>query len=121
MKKIVINALSALQGGGQTNIINLLNYFPKYDCNIILIVNSKNIEVFNKYKSKQIKIYEAKFPSRNLIFRILWEKYKLPLKLKRWNANIYYSPGGTIISKTPNNCEGVTTLQNMLPFDDLNT
>ena len=47
MVNVVINCLSALSGGGQTNIINLLNYFPKNGYKFILIANSKNIELLS--------------------------------------------------------------------------
>lgn len=117
MKNIVINVLSALSGGGQTNIINLLQYFPK-DCNVILIVNTKNKRLFNKYKSENVKIIESKFASKNLLFRLFWERFFLPFKLKKWGCHIYYSPGGTLLTKVPQKSIGITTLQNMLPFEE---
>ena len=80
MRNVVINVLSALSGGGQTNILNLLQYFPK-DCNVTLIVNTKNKKLFSKYKSANTKIIESKFASKHLLFRLIWEKFFLPLKL----------------------------------------
>ena len=118
MRNVVINVLSALSGGGQTNILNLVQYFPK-DCNVTLIVNTKNKKLFSNYKSANTKIIESKFASKNLLFRLIWEKFFLPLKLKKWSCHIYYSPGGTMLTKVPKKCIGITTLQNMLPFEDL--
>jgi len=118
MKNVVINVLSALSGGGQTNIHNLLQYFPK-DYNVTLIVNTKNKKIFSNYKSGNIKIIESKFASKNLLFRLIWEKFILPFKLKSWFCSIYYSPGGSLITKVPQGIIGITTLQNMLPFEEM--
>jgi len=119
MKILVINGISARRGGGQTNLINLMNYLPEYECKVIFILNSENVNIFDKYKSNQIDTYEAKFASKSIFHRIYWEKFILPKKLKEWNADIYYAPGGTMTVQVPDNCEAITTLQNMLPFDDV--
>ncbi len=119
MKTLVINGVSARRGGGQTNLINLMNYLPEYDCRVIFILNSSNVELFDKYKSEQINTYEAKFASKSIFHRIYWEKFILPKKLKDWDADIYYAPGGTMTVNVPKKCEAITTLQNMLPFDDV--
>ena len=119
MVNVVINCLSALSGGGQTNIINLLNYFPKNDYKFILIANSKNIELLSNYKSFNIEVVESKFASKNIISRLLWEKFILPFKLKKWFCSIYYAPGGSLITNVPQGIVGITTLQNMLPFEEI--
>jgi len=119
MVNVAINCLSALSGGGQTNIINLLNYFPKNNYKFILIANSKNIELLSNYKSFNIEIVESKFASKNIISRLLWEKFILPFKLKKWFCSIYYAPGGSLITKVPQGIVGITTLQNMLPFEEI--
>tara|TARA_B110000003_G_C16653892_1_gene535567 strand:- start:4064 stop:5209 length:1146 start_codon:yes stop_codon:yes gene_type:complete len=119
LKKLAINALSALRGGGQTNIINLLNYLPKYNTSIILILNSNNYNLFKKFKSNKVILHEAKFASKTIFHRFYWEKFVLPSKLKLWGIDIFYAPGGTLITKVPKKCIGITTLQNMLPFEDI--
>ena len=119
MKIIVINGISALLGGGQTNLINLMRYFSNYDCKIIFLLNSHNLHIFSKYKSDKITLVESHFASRSILHRLSWEKYVLPKKLKEWGADIYYSPGGTMLTDMPNTCKSITTLQNMLPFDSV--
>lgn len=119
MKILAVNGISALRGGGQTNLINLMKHLPQYDCKVIFILNSKNIVLFSGYKSEQIEIFEAEFASKSILHRIYWEKYILPIKLKEWNADVYYAPGGTMTTTMPQGCRGVTTLQNMLPFEDI--
>ena len=76
--KIVVNALSALRGGGQTYIKNFLEYLPEGDDTILLLVNSKNKSLFKAYRSERIKIYEAKWASVNIIYRVFWEFFTLP-------------------------------------------
>ena len=117
MKTLIINGISARRGGGQTNLINLMNYLNKFNQKVIFILNSSNIENFSQYKSKRITLYEARFASFSILHRILWEWFFLPLLLKKWSADIYYAPGGILTSRAPNCCKSITTLQNMLPFD----
>lgn len=119
MKTLVINGISARRGGGQTNLINLMEYLPKYESKVIFILNSSNVSVFDTYKSAQISTFEAKFASKSILHRIYWEKFILPKKLVEWDADIYYAPGGTMTVKVPSKCTAITTLQNMLPFEDI--
>jgi len=118
MKILVINGISALRGGGQTNLINFMKYLPLYKCKVIFVLNSKNIVLFSQYTSKQITLYEAKDASKSIFHRVFWEKFILPKKLKEWDADVYYTPGGTMTTKVPKKCIAITPLQNMLPFDD---
>jgi glycosyltransferase involved in cell wall biosynthesis len=116
--KILINALSALRGGGQTYIINLLKHLPEGNYEILLIVNSKNKALFSTYINENITIYEAQFASKSIIHRFLWEQFELPKFLKSTKANIYYAPGGIMLTKMPKGIVSATALRNMLPFDE---
>jgi len=118
MNLIVINVLSALRGGGQTYIKNILEHLPDGDYKVLLIINSNNIAVFKQYASENIEIFEATWASKNIIYRMLWKIFVLPIKLKEWNATVYYAPGGTMITRVPNSCLSATALRNMLPFDE---
>jgi len=118
MKKIVINALSALRGGGQTYIINFLKHLPQEKYQILLVVNSKNKKLFSTYINKNITIYEAKSASKSIIHRFIWEQFELPKFLKSSDANIYYASGGIMLTKMPKGIISATALRNMLPFDE---
>ncbi|MGJ0490691.1 glycosyltransferase family 4 protein [Methylobacter sp.] len=118
MKIIVINALSALRGGGQTYLINLLSYLPEGDFKVLLLVNSQNKQLFSQYGSGRVELFEAVWASKSILHRTLWERFALPLKLKEWRATIYYAPGGVMITTPPKGCLSATALRNMLPFDD---
>ena len=58
MKTLVINGISARRGGGQTNLINLMEYLPEYECQVVFILNSSNFDLFDQYTSDQINTYE---------------------------------------------------------------
>lgn len=118
MKLVVINGLSALRGGGQTYIINFLGHLPEGDFKVLLLVNSKNKNVFKKYSSDRIELYEATWASKSIIHRTLWERLALPSFLTKHKASVYYAPGGTMTTKIPQGIVSATALRNMLPFDE---
>src|SRR5690554_2442600 len=97
---MVINALSALRGGGQTYLLNLLGSISSSNkkMQIKIIVNTENLELFKQFESEQIDIFEAKFASRNIIFRVLWEFFVLPFWLAINKSKQYYAPGGIMVS-----------------------
>ena len=118
MKLLVINTLSALRGGGQTYIINFLNHLPTNDFKVLLIVNSKNKDIFEHYSSTQVKVYEAVWASKSIIHSTIWEYFKLPSFLLEQKADVYYAPGGIMMTNVPKNIISATALRNMLPFDE---
>lgn len=118
MKLLVINALSALLGGGQTYLINFLEHLPEGDFKILLLVNSKNKDIFEKYSSDRVKLYEAVWASKSIIHRTLWERFTLPSFLTEYKVDVYYAPGGTMTTKMPKGVTSATALRNMLPFDE---
>lgn len=117
--KVVINAISALRGGGQTYLINLLQEFISSDleCDLVIITNKKNSKIFSKFESDNIIMYESSFASLNIVFRVLWEVFYLPLLLFNFKASSYFAPGGIMVTITPKFCKSYTALRNMLPFD----
>lgn len=116
---MVINALSALRGGGQTYLLNLLRSINDSSSQekITIIVNTENKEIFIQFRSEYIDIYEAKFASKNIICRVIWEFFVLPFWLAANKSKQYYAPGGIMVSFMPPGCKSFTALRNMLPFD----
>lgn len=119
MKLLIINALSALRGGGQTYIINFLDHLPESDFEVLLLINSKNRDIFDKYASDRVRLYEVVWASKSIIHRTLWECFVLPSFLTKQQANVYYAPGGIMTTKMPKGVTSATALRNMLPFDEL--
>lgn len=116
MRLVIINALSARQGGGVTNVINLLSNLASEDVRVLVLTNSDNHSYFTSFDSLNIRYFKARWPSKGLIHRLIWELVFLNKILRRLKASIYYNVGGTLLSRTPPGCTGITTLQNMLPF-----
>lgn len=111
--KLLINALSARLGGGQTYIINLLKYLPKDVKLYIILPCSLELPVDN---SNIIRIPSNKYLN-SPIYRAIWEKLVLPNILSKLNIDILFCPGGLINTKPPNGCLTVTMFRNMIPFD----
>lgn len=114
---IVINALSARWGGGQSYLLNMLKYLREYESiKIYLITNSAELtdETF-----EGVKIIRPNLYLNNIIFRTIWERYRLPGLLKELNADVLFCPGGTVNTKPPGKCKVVTIFRNMLIFDEV--
>jgi len=112
--KVVINALSALQGGGQVYLINLLKrlkYFPSIT--VYILVPPKLVDV---YKFPGVKTIACSIASKSVIHRTLWEKIALPNLLRNIKAQILFCPGGILNTNLPKGCSSVVSFQNMLPF-----
>lgn len=112
--KVVINALSARQGGGQTYVRNLLAYLP----------DSKDLEIvvfaplyLRLPDDPRIRRGETKWPTENPLLRAVWEKLLLPGILRREKADILFCPGGVVATRVPRGCKVVTMFRNMIPFD----
>jgi glycosyltransferase involved in cell wall biosynthesis len=113
--KLVINTLSSRQGGGQVYISNLLRYAQKYpDIKTYILTNPEFDQLYN---FPSVELICCKEPAQNVLKRILWEKYSLPLLLERLHTDLVFCPGGTINFAPPAGCKTAVTFQNMLIFD----
>ncbi|MRT28553.1 glycosyltransferase family 1 protein [Herbaspirillum sp. CAH-3] len=113
--RIVINALSARIGGGQTYLRQLLSRLPDREDLEILIYASPSLEV---PADRRIRLLDPEFPTESPLPRTFWEKCILPRKLKALKPDIYFCPGGVVATKAPKGCLTVTMFRNMVPFDD---
>jgi len=112
--KIVINALSARRGGGQTYLLNLLQNLDHCKATEIMILAPESLNIPTNPKIKRI---EVNWPIDNPLLRTLWERYLLSGLLKKLNADVLFCPGGLVTSAVPNKCKTVTMFRNMIPFD----
>ena len=111
---IVINALSARLGGGQTYIKNLLAHLPEQSDLDILIYAPATLCL---PEDRRIRRGITTWPTKNPVLRTLWEKIALPRILSKEKAQILFCPGGVIASDVPAGCKTVTMFRNMIPFD----
>lgn len=113
--KIVINAYSARQGGGQTYLINLLNHLPAQDPPEIEVFAPRRLQL---PEHPSIRRVHADWPTENPLLRALWERWSLPRYLKRTGADVLFCPGGLVATRAPKGCRVVTMFRNMTPFDE---
>ena len=112
---IIINALSARRGGGQTYVKNLLaNMRVEKEKHTIYLLAPDTLTL--GIHSNIIKI-KTKWPLNNPFIRSFWEKFILPGLLKQLKTDLLFCPGGVVNTKVPKNCKVVTMFRNMIPFD----
>jgi glycosyltransferase involved in cell wall biosynthesis len=113
--KLVINTLSSRQGGGQVYVSNILRFVKDYpDIKTYVLADPEFAHLYN-YPS--VELICCKELSQNILKRVLWEKYSLPLLLERLHTDLVFCPGGTINFAPPAGCKTAVTFQNMLIFD----
>lgn len=113
--KIVINALSARLGGGQTYLKNLLAHLPSQPDLEILVFAPPSLRL---PEDRRIRRGIIAWPTENPLLRSVWEKVALPRILAHERANVLFCPGGLISTRAPSGCRTVTMFRNMTPFDE---
>lgn len=118
LKTIVIEALSALQGGGQTYLLQLLQNIPRERTGKYRIVAILPSEFARRLQpSLPIEILTPQFPAHGLVHRVLWYWARFPRLLKSLEADVLFCPGGALATRRLHGAKSVVTHQNMLPFD----
>lgn len=113
--RILINAFSARQGGGQTYLINLLQHRPAGSDIEIFLLAPPSLKLPDGIQG--VSRLQTDFPVENPFLRALWEKFWLPVLLRRLKVDVFFCPGGTVGAQAPRSCKTVTMFRNMLPFD----
>lgn len=112
--KIVINALSARQGGGQTYLKNLLAHLPEQEDLELLVYAPESLRL---PEERRIRRCSTSWPTENPLLRTVWERLVLPTILRREHADVLFCPGGVVATQAPAGCKTVTMFRNMMPFD----
>lgn len=112
--KIVINALSARLGGGQTYLKNLLAYLPESADLDILVFAPASLRLPEDPRIRRATTF---WPTENPLLRAVWEKIALPGVLRKEKAQILFCPGGILATAVPAGYKTVTMFRNMMPFD----
>ena len=114
-KTIFIDALSALQGGGQTYLINLFKFMPSTmlaECRVIVLLPYGSDDVFRV--NPDIEVVSSAYASRSVLFRLVWSTLFLPRMLRATNADVLYCPGGFVSAF--GRWKTAVAFRNMLPF-----
>lgn len=110
----MIEALSALQGGGQTYLRNLLaNYCGEPGDRLIVIVPEALACLASVERG--IETYSPSKGYKSVLARVLWLGWKFPKFLEKVSADLLYCPGG-MLSARPRGTRTVVAFRNMLPF-----
>ena len=116
-KNILINAISARNGGGVTYIKNIIPYFSKYKGNnqisVIVAEDNNELEFLNNISG--INITKIKTKSNNLLERSIFEIFSLPKIMRRNNFDILFAPGGTSLTMKSKHFQSVTMFRNVWP------
>ena len=112
--KIVVNAYSARQGGGQTYLLNLFAHLPAGTNLEVRVFAPASLEL---PVHPQVRRVHASWPITNPLARALWERWVLPGFLRRERADVLFCPGGVVGTSVPAGCKVVTMFRNMIPFD----
>lgn len=111
---VFVNALSANDGGGQTYIKQMLINTPS-DIELIVLVNPKNAETLKRYGGAANVVFRE-VSVVSLFSRTLWEVFILPFILMIRKCDIYFAPGGLLLTFTSRKIKTATALRNMLLF-----
>lgn len=113
--KVLINAFSARQGGGQTYLLNLLKFIPTDMRAEVFVLAPYSFQI--PLDHENVKRIQINWPVKNPFLRALWEKVRLPRLLRELGIDILFCPGGIITTTPPPRCKTVTMFRNMIPFD----
>lgn len=113
--RILVNALSARLGGGQTYLRNLLLHAPPAPWHIFVLCPD-NFDLHGV--PPNVERVEAGLELNNPYRRALWENLRLSALIRKLDAQILFCPGGLLPAvNLPSGVKTVVTFQNMLPFD----
>ena len=115
---VVINALSSLQGGGQTYLFQLLkhrNLMLPFSIRVLAHPKFKNL-----FSLPGVEVIPCEWASRSLIHRVIWERFALPGLLKKLNADVLFCNGGGLNASVAKSCKTAFIFHNMLPFSPVN-
>ena len=114
MKTIMIDALSALQGGGQTYLRNLFDCLPAdAEFRVVALVPKRYQRAL--VENPAIRVVSP-LAFDNILLRGLWYWWHLKSFTRLWNADVLYCPGGMVSASPIDGCKIAVAFQNMLPF-----
>jgi glycosyltransferase involved in cell wall biosynthesis len=114
---ILINAVSARLGGGQTYVCRLLENLPTEFKGKIYVLAPDSLKLPDP-ESVVVRLPVPSLVIRNPFFRVFWEKVFVKRQINNLKIDVLFCPGGLLSTRCPPSCKQVVTFQNMLPFDN---
>jgi glycosyltransferase involved in cell wall biosynthesis len=115
MSVMLIDALSARQGGGQTYLLNLLTRLPPGEPSMIYLLAPE--EIGEQVASERVRLLRPAWPVRNGLVRAAWQWLFLRRHAERLGASVLFFPGGVVASSAPSGSRRITMFRNVIPFD----
>jgi glycosyltransferase involved in cell wall biosynthesis len=115
--RVLVNALSAKLGGGQTYLINLFDCLPDDASLEIFVLAPNSLKISTNRKN--IRRIQLNSIGENPFIRAVWERIYLPKFVRKLKADVLFCPGGIIGATVPSGCKSVTMFRNMIPFDQV--
>lgn len=115
--RLLLNALSARQGGGQTYVYNFLRHVPMPDVGQVFVIGPPNLQLPSPLPAKIERVQVPVWCVDRPLLRPLWERFYLARLLRRLNIDVVFCTGGMLVVKPPKSCLSVVRFQNMAPFD----
>jgi glycosyltransferase involved in cell wall biosynthesis len=112
--RVLVNALSARLGGGQTYLNSILRFVPDDLLLEIHVLASKDLHIPPVANVRRV---DLNWPVENPFPRALWERIALKRLLRQIRADVLFCPGGVSAIVPPPACKSVTMFRNMVPFD----
>ncbi|OGT07462.1 MAG: hypothetical protein A2103_04300 [Gammaproteobacteria bacterium GWF2_41_13] len=117
---VAIDAYNIKEGGGVTHLRNLIKYFNQnYFSKVYVFCNRQVKSELEKMARDGIILIHNYCLDNCILKKIFWDIFVLPHELKKFNASVFFSPGGLLPFRRLRNIKSVTMCQNVLPFDDV--
>lgn len=114
--RILVNALSARLGGGQTYLLNLLHRVPQDADWKVFLLCPDNLDL--RGLPENVERVEAGLVLDNPFRRAIWERFNLGRLASGLGVDLLFCPGGLLPGGAlPPILKTAVTFQNMLPFD----
>ena len=115
MSVVLIDALSARRGGGQTYLRNLLTRLPPDEPSRIYVLAQRELE--SELASARVEVVQPRWPMHNGLLLSIWKKLFLRGYAKRLGASLVFFPGGIVGASIPADARSATMFRNVIPFD----
>ena len=115
MSVVLIDALSARRGGGQTYLRNLLTRLPPDEPSRIYVLARHELE--SELASARVQVVQPNWPMHNGLLLSIWKKLFLHDYAKKLDASLVFFPGGIVGASIPAGARSATMFRNVIPFD----
>ena len=113
--KIVVNTLSSISKGAVVYLENVLPLLAKHDKKneYLIILDKKHWDEYY-IDQKNFKYGVVKFPSENVVLRLIWENLFLPIYLFFLRVDLLFTPANICNIISP--CKRIIVIHNLAPF-----